>query len=206
MSRNLVTALLALSLGTVGCGPEGLMDPSELDEQHQAARNPRDAGTPGSPSETAPRIAKRGGKTTEITPPDLELAPEQVYALRFAHERVDGEEPAWRNEFDVADTYFVEIATDVPASLTGHHTLSVVVREPTAGNVYQRFDVAFAAGVAPDPDEVEAEDTASGYRVWVSLPVKGTFIDNYSLLGTWSVESRIDSGESAVASATFDLN
>ena len=116
-----------------------------------------------------------------------------VYALRFADERVNGEEPVWKNAFVVADTYFVEIATEIPASLTGHHTLHVYLREPTAGNVYQRFDVAFAAGTAANPDEVEAEVTASGFRVWVSLPVKGTFIDSFSLMGTWSVESWIDS-------------
>ena len=210
MRTTLFAALAIFSLSTIACGPEEALEYADEVQELKGGKGANDTGSTG-PTTTSTRTTttkKKGGKKSTTITPELVIPtpePASTYGLRFTNAWVPGEEPVWTSEFAVTDTYFVEIATELPAEATGHHTLQVYVREPSAGGVYQRFDVAFAAGVSPNEGEVNAETTATGYRVWVSLPVKGTFIDSYSLLGTWSVESWIDSGSTANATGSFGL-
>jgi hypothetical protein len=42
--------------------------------------------------------------------------------------------------------------------------------------------------------------------VWVSIPVAGTTIEQYNLVGAWSATMVMDGAASPAASASFSLN
>ncbi|MBX5481480.1 MAG: hypothetical protein IRZ16_06505 [Myxococcaceae bacterium] len=144
-------------------------------------------------------VAGQGG--TGSSGPDPGTA--TTYATRTTDVVEPGIAPTWKTSFAIAETWSVEIATDVPASSAGHHVLDVYVYSPS-GATYEAFTVRFAAGAPAGADEIEAEDLGTGYRVWVSLPVIGTFIDSYHLAGGWKADSWID-GAGPRSSAEFQL-
>ena len=64
------------------------------------------------------------------------------------------------------------------------------------------------------PEQCEAADAvqvatipqAGGYRVWTSMQVAGTIIQQYSLTGPWSAQVTLDNATTPAASAAFTLN
>jgi hypothetical protein len=73
------------------------------------------------------------------------------------------------------------------------------------GSAYQRFDVNFATDVTAGAAEQQTEKTSTGCRVWVSMPVAGTTIQQYNLTGPWSASFYLDGSGAANASAGFSL-
>ncbi|MBI3182902.1 MAG: hypothetical protein HYZ28_12260 [Myxococcales bacterium] len=127
-----------------------------------------------------------------------------TYALRTTDEHVAGVEPTWKTAYPIMSTYDVFFATEITGSLSGHHTETVFVFTPS-GAAYQRYDVAFATDVPAGSGEQQAERTATGWRVWVSMPVAGTMIQTSGLTGTWTGEVLIDSASTPNARTAFDL-
>lgn len=110
--------------------------------------------------------------------------------------------PAWKSNFVITSTPDVFFALDIPSALKGHHIETVFVSY--GGSPYVRYDVSFAAGVAPAAGEQAAERTATGYRVWAAMPVAGTEIEQYGLSGPWSAGLMLDSTSSSIV-ANFNL-
>ena len=98
----------------------------------------------------------------------------------------------------------VEGSTDIGGSFSGHHTERVVLWMPS-GAAYQALNVAFAADVPAAAGEQQAQPTSTGWRVWTSIPVAGTTIEEFSITGRWSAGVYVDSSTAANASMTFTL-
>lgn len=111
--------------------------------------------------------------------------------------------PSWKTSYSIASTYTVYFATEI-ANLSGHHTESVFVNLP-GGQAYTRYDVSFATDVAAAAGEVQAEKTATGYRLWVAMPVAGTDIQNYNLSGPWTASVYLDTASVPAATAGFSM-
>lgn len=152
---------------------------------------------------SADELRSSSTKTTTTTKKTRETS-SSSWTVRTTDARITGIEPTWKSAFVIASTVSVEIATDLPATASGHHVLSVLVYSPS-GATYQRFDIPFAAGVAPDPNEIAAETTTTGFRVWASLPVMATHIDSFGMTGTWRADSYLDFATAPAASASFSL-
>jgi hypothetical protein len=112
--------------------------------------------------------------------------------------------PTWRTGFSVYSTYTLYFATEFTGGVAGHHVESVTLIAP-GSMVFQRLDVAFAIGVAATGAEQQAQQTSTGFRVWTSIPVAGTAIQQQSLVGTWSGEVRVDGASAPSAHASFGL-
>lgn len=126
------------------------------------------------------------------------------YALKTTDAHQSGVEPVFNSSFPLASTSDIYLATEISGALSGHHTQTVFLFTP-AGYAYQRFDLAFATDVPAGAGEQQAEKTASGYRVWVTLPVAGTMIQSSNLVGTWKSELYVDSASTPNARGSFGL-
>lgn len=151
----------------------------------------------GAPDELKSNLKTNNTKHSKTT------TTQATWATLTTDAHTAGVEPTWKTSFAIVDTFSVEIASELPATTTGHHSLNVYVYSPS-GALYQSFSIPFAAGTAAGAGEQQAESTASGFRVWASLPVKGTFIDSYNMTGSWRAESWVD-GTGPNSSAGFQL-
>lgn len=127
-----------------------------------------------------------------------------TYGLATTDRHDAGVSPTWSTSFGVRTTAAVYVATVVSGTLKGHHTQSVFVVAPN-GSSYQRFDVRFATDVTAGPGEQQAEQTSTGWLVWVSLPVAGTLIEQYNLVGTWNAQTFVDASATPNAQGAFQL-
>lgn len=134
----------------------------------------------------------------------LKTAAQPSYQLRATTAAVTSTSPVWGSTFVISSTTNLNLATDFSGLASGHHKASLFFYAPDT-SLYQRNNVAFAVGVAPAAGEVSAQKTATGYRIWTSLPVAGTNIDMYSMTGVWSGQTWIDAAASANAKLSFTL-
>jgi hypothetical protein len=104
--------------------------------------------------------------------------------------------------FSINDTNTLFFAFDMPSTKSGSHVARFEIYMPS-GSPYQVFDVAFAAGTAPAAGETSADVISGGYRVWASMPVAGTMIQQMNLSGTWSAKIFLDGVQ--VASSSYAL-
>jgi hypothetical protein len=139
---------------------------------------------------------KTSGKTTATT---------SAYVLKTTDARVVGVTPTFNTSYVIGSTANLYLATDLPSTVKGHHTLTLFVYMP-GQSVYQRFDVSFSTDVTPYAGEQKAEKLSTGYRVWVTLPVAGTIIEQYSLTGPWTGDVFLDMASVANAKTSFTLN
>lgn len=114
----------------------------------------------------------------------------------------DSQSGAFGTTFSIDATYDVYFAFDLPSSKSGSHRAAFEVFMP-GGLPYQRTELPFAAGQAAVSPEVQAELISGGFRVWSSMPVAGTMIQQSALTGRWSVKVWLDGA--LVASSTFTL-
>jgi hypothetical protein len=138
---------------------------------------------------------KKGGSTPAPAAPSYQLLQTDMYAA--------GTTPTWRTAFPMS-TLSVSFATEITGTLTGRHVVTVFVFAP-GGQAYARYDIAFATDVVAYASEQQAERTATGYRVWVTMPVAGTMITQYDLRGAWTASAYVDSASTATAGSGFTL-
>lgn len=174
--RPLVAALVAATL--FACGPQNIVEDT--------------GGVPESDVGSTRDEARSGGSASK--PPSAIPMKVQTSA------ELGG---AFVTTFSVYSTYDVYFALDLPSSKKGSHLARYEVRSPN-GLVYQVNEVQVAAGIAPSSGQVSADIISGGYRVWSSLPVAGTMIQQLNMTGRWSVKAFLDGAQ--VASATFTLN
>lgn len=184
MYRKILVATVTALLTLTACGSE--FEPTSPDEVEGTTTSTLKAKKDSTPST---RKAKRATTAS--------------YATLTTDAHDVSVEPTWKTSFAILDTWGVQIASAVPATLTGSHSLNVYVYSPS-GALYQSFSIPFAAGTTAGAGEQQAESTASGFRIWAELPVKGTFIDSYNMIGNWRAESWID-GVGPSSSAGFQL-
>ena len=110
----------------------------------------------------------------------------------------------WATSFPISSTRNLYFALDAQGLPNGHHTVAFEVRMPD-GSAFARYDVAVAVGVAAGPGEQQAQVVKGGVRVWLSMPVAGTIIDQYTIAGSWAANAGVD-GSPAVAFTVFQLN
>jgi hypothetical protein len=193
MNRSLLSMVLVVALA--GCGAE--IETSQVEYGSQQQEGKSSGGTTTTTTTTSG--GGKGGKTATTTTTTTVAA---SYALQTTDARFEGIAPTWKSDFAIYSTYEVMFATEITGSLSGHHTQTVFVSMP-GGGAYQRFDVSFATDVAAGLDEQQAEKTETGWRVWISMPVAGTMIEQYSLTGPWTAEVYVDGA--AKANVTFNL-
>ncbi|HVE86086.1 MAG TPA: hypothetical protein VND93_24685 [Myxococcales bacterium] len=138
-----------------------------------------------------------GEDLPEQLPPD---AVKTAYALHAT----DAQATAWKTSFSILDTPELYFALDVGSNTPGHHVERLVLTMPS-GSAYQVLYVAFAVNVAAAAGEQQAERTSAGWRVWASIPVAGTTIQEFNITGRWSVGASVDSATVANASMTLTL-
>lgn len=109
---------------------------------------------------------------------------------------------AFATSFSIDATYDLFHAFDVPSTKAGSHVATYEIYMPS-GMPYQRIEVPFAAGQAAVGAEVQADLITGGYRVWASMPVAGTAIQQSAITGVWSVKVALDGVW--VASSTYTL-
>lgn len=188
MIRSLFAATVATFV-FCACGPELEAQTEDSSQQVQALKS----GTTSS-SDKKVSTAKPPKKSVDLS----------SYATRTTDAYQAGVEPTWKSSFGIMDTYTVEIANEVPSTVSGSHTLNVYLYSPS-GSMYQSFSIPFAAGTTAGAGEQQAEVTSTGgYRVWASLPVKGSSIDVYYLSGTWKAETWVD-GVGPKSTTSFEL-
>lgn len=100
--------------------------------------------------------------------------------------------PVFATSFAIATTYDLYLAFDIPVALAGQHVAAFEVLSPD-GAVYQRTQVSFSSG------------TSTQYRVWSSMPVAGTWIQQFAMTGAWSVRVFLDAESVSRAAQTFVL-
>ena len=135
-------------------------------------------------------------------------------ALGYAVKMTDndrGSASEWKNLFLIEATPTVFIALEVDRSISGYHTASIVVHTPQ-GLPFQRFDFTFTTAATAGAEApaikgvLRAEHTATGYRLWVALPVANTLIQDLGLAGRWSSSVYVDRSIRPTASTLFSLD
>lgn len=100
----------------------------------------------------------------------------------------------WARRFPLATTRSIFVAVDVSGASPGGHVVELTFLQP-GGMPWQVQTVSFQAAGGGGKQAAE--------RVWVELPVVGTWIEQYALTGRWTVEASVDHGRSS--SLTFVL-
>ena len=107
----------------------------------------------------------------------------------------------WRRAFVLEDTDDVHLSLDVMRPPPGTHVAGFEVYAPS-GSLYQRFDVPYGAGVAPSDALVKVR---GGVQVWATLPVAGTWIQQFQMTGVWRVEVWLDQDTSPTDTFAFTM-
>ena len=153
------------------------------------------AGACGTPDDDTDELgaaqdyAKAKGGSTPTPPP----AP--VYALKTTDAKVAGVVPAGKTTVRIATTVDLFVAVDYQ-NVTGAHTQLVQLFSPD-GSYYQGFSRSVCIGPACTTDLPEVVGTVAQY--WVTVPVAGSYISQYSLTGTWRVDLYVDGTKTATA-------
>lgn len=186
-TKSLLTALLAL-VTLSGCG-------ADLAQEDVVAAHSRAA---------LEKIQMRRLRLPpQVRRTQMSSAP--TYALKTTDEVDPTLAPTWMSSFSIYSTYALYVATEITGNLSGHHLATVYLIAPN-GFVYQSLDASFATDVAPGAGEQAAEQTATGWRLWVSIPVAGTAIQQFSMSGTWQAEAWVDDASLPNAKGSFQLN
>jgi len=217
-----MTKQMAAVMGLMGlltaCGAgvgQGQQNIESTQPASSAAVEPGQSNPSSQPATSASGAAAEPVQNSG-TPQDA-VSTSSASSLEYAVKMTDddrGSDSVWKNSFLIEATPTVFIALDVDRNVSGHHTASIVVHTPQ-GLPFQHFDFTFtlAAPVGGDGGEapaikgvLRAEHTATGYRLWVALPVANTLIQDLGLAGRWSSSVYIDHSIRPTASASFSLD
>jgi hypothetical protein len=172
MTYRLLAALVSLTL--IACGnpvAPAAEDLSDSDSSQAELKASRASKTP----------AKKSKGPAAATEP-------AAYAVQASDSATA---PVFKTTFDIATTYDVFVAFDIPVTLAGQHVAVFEISSPSG--IYQRTEVPFSTG------------TATKYRVWSSMPVAGTWIEQYAMTGAWTVKVFMDAETAPRATQTITL-
>ena len=144
-------------------------------------------------------------KSTRTVAPAPVVAPAVTFAVDVTNTAGVVTPGAPAPTYVILNTNTVYFATEINGTFSGHHLASVYALMPS-GAAYQRIDLSFATDVAAAVGEQQAEKTATGWRVWSSMPCAGTVIEQTHLTGVWTSELWMDSASTATARSNFTLS
>jgi hypothetical protein len=148
--------------------------------------------------DAVPASAAARTRNPRICPPPP--PPVTSYTLRTTD--AQSSDPDWKTSYAANDTYDVWFALDVSGPVAGSHTYSLFVFMPN-GFAYEAFEVTYSATGCSITCSVD--QTADGIRVWISMPVAGTMIQQFQLYGVWTAEAWIDAATSPTAVTEFEI-
>ena len=134
----------------------------------------------GTPVAAPPTEQLIGTSADELT------SPQRTLRLSASDTR-----PDFKKNFTIATTPDLFVAFDYHSKSPGSHKATFEILAPS-GILYQTTDVPFVV-------------TQHAARVWNSLPVAGTWVEQYSMSGTWQVQVYLDDASDPAASTTFVL-
>ena len=180
------------------------LPPASASESHGApgdgaSTEVREAIASGTPMRTSEHDGMVIGRVEDRT-----AAPSPQMSIRTTDVREEGVEPIWSTLFDIEETFDIHFAFEVPSSAAGKHVVALELWMPD-GVPYQRIEVEFSAGVPASDQEQQAEPTHSGYRIWASIPVSGTFIQQHELKGDWTAAAFLEGAPSPNVTQVFTL-
>jgi hypothetical protein len=178
--RPTIAALAAASL--LACGPQNLVEDTGGVAETDFGVS-RDEAKPSGGGST-------GGKKAPT-------------AIAMKVQESASQDGTFATSFSINATYTLFFAFDLPSTKSGAHLARYEIITP-GGSPYQVFEVPFAAGQAAVGAEAQADLISGGYRVWASMPVAGTFIQQGQLTGAWTAKVFLDGVQ--VASNTYTLN
>lgn len=140
-----------------------------------------------------PEWADAHTRNPRLCPPPV-VAP--TYTLRTTDSQV--EPIVWKTSYSVNDTYDVYLALDVVGAITGSSALQLEINMP-GGLPYQVFNDSLT-GSSGTP-------IAGGVRIWKSLLVAGTLIQQAALYGSWTATAIVQESDGSLhtASTAFEL-
>lgn len=133
-------------------------------------------------------FAANGGTLVPVQtcPPAIQLALNTT--------NMESSTPAWQTVYSASTTYDIYFAADVVGPSASSITTPTVDVSAPGGTPYAAYPPSASRSVAP---------IACGVRFWVSMPVAGTFIDQYGLYGVWTATASIGSQS---VSTSFTIN
>ncbi len=214
MTRQMAAVMGLMGLLTA-CGAGVGQGHQNIDSSQPASSAAVD---PGQSSPSSQPATSAGGAAVvpaqnSGTPQDA-VSTSSSSALGYAVKMTDndrGSASEWKNLFLIEATPTVFIALEVDRSISGYHTASIVVHTPQ-GLPFQRFDFTFTTAATAGAEApaikgvLRAEHTATGYRLWVALPVANTLIQDLGLAGRWSSSVYVDHSIRPTTSTSFTLD
>jgi hypothetical protein len=100
--------------------------------------------------------------------------------------------PIFSSSFAISSASDLFFAFDTSGALAGQHQATFEVTSPD-GAMYQRKQVPFVPG------------SSTHTRVWSSMPIAGTWIQQFAMTGTWTVKVFLDAEANARATKAFVL-
>ena len=98
----------------------------------------------------------------------------------------------FKTSFPISTTHELYFAFDVPVPADYQQVARFVVTSPN-GATFQTTQVPFSTG------------TSTRYRVWSSMPVAGTWIEQFQIKGTWTLKVYLSDEDAPRAQQTFLL-
>ena len=156
-----------------------------------AAAPPSCVTLPGS----VPGSAGAHARNPQVCPPPPPPAPS--YTLRTTD--AQSADPVWKTTYSVNSTYELYFALDVIGTIVGTSALQLEIVTP-GGLPYQVFIDTFTAA--------SGEPIPGGIRIWKSIPVAGTMIQQLGIYGEWSATAYVQESDASIhtASTSFTLN
>lgn len=142
-----------------------------------------------------PGSADAHARNPQLCPPPPPPAP--TYTLRTTDAR--SADPVWKTSYSVNSTYELYFALDVIGTIVGTSTLQLEIVMP-GGLPYQVLLDTFTAA--------SGEPIDGGIRIWKSIPVAGTMIQQFAIYGEWSATAFVQESDASMhtASTSFTLD
>lgn len=142
---------------------------------------------------SSPGVAKVSEQLPEVAPvQDLSKARSISSTVKVATS--DAAPVLFTTRFKMASTYDLFFAVDISNLAEGSHHIDLELTAPN-GMIYQSLPVDFLVPAG-----------SKTTRVWASIPVAGTLIEQMQLVGKWKASAFINYAGSASSSAAFTLN
>lgn len=144
---------------------------------------------------SVPGSAGAHARNPQLCPPPP--PPATTYTLRTTD--VQSADPVWKTSYSVNSTYELYFALDVIGAIVGTSFLQLEIVMPS-GLPYQVFVDSFTAS--------SGEPIDGGIRIWKSIPVAGTMIQQFSIYGEWSATAYVQEPDASMhtASTSFTLD
>ena len=190
--RSIAGFVFACAFGTMAVS----FDDGVVRAQHRGGQNPQCVTLP----DAVPGSAAARQRNPQRCPPAIE----QTYTLRTTD--AQSATPEWKSAYSANGTYELYFALDITEDVIGPHLYTLFIFMPGGlpyGYIQSTFTATECTSVFGGTCSVET--TSGGIRVWTSMPVAGTMIQQFQLYGTWRADVHIDGSAGPTASTNFEI-